>query len=876
MRVIPPRRESSRRVSFLFANGIFGRYDPRNMKRFPVILGTALLALLLGCILSWPLPRVAGTGIATSAFTAEERCERAMVPGDHLQFLYHLWLGKDALFGPTPLFHNLYEFNTGDDAERASASMRYYLPFSLSFAFFSLFASQAGAWNLTQLAALWATAFFTWKIARRFTDSLPALLVAAAVSVSLPYRWFTILSGSPTGLAMMWIPIALYGVMRWAVDGRTSGALLAGAALYLAGWSDPHTVFFGALAAPCWALFVWAYFHERMIPSRGEIARLLRTSWPLILFVLLIAAQALMTQRGLSDTEVHRDHRPFAVIAFHSPRMADFLGGSPAGVGSQVYLGWTLLAVWAAGLAATAAAWMRAAAGRRRLLVLLLFAAGTAGVALLATGLNIPGGERTWRALIRILPPYGKIRQPAKIFVLMPTLLAVGSAAVLPALLAPLQRRRWKMAAGIAMCAVLALEVGARLRPLICLLDPAQEAYAAVVRDAREHGRRAHILALPIWPGDSHWTSINLYYASVYRIRMVNGYRPTARQTYVDEIYRFYESLNQGAVFDEQLDDLLRRGVHYLVVHEDAFPEKVSPYPVYFLLQSLLANPRIEFLERDGPVWAFRVAEQPSAGAAAGPGGAPRFPARLWQAERAAHSNAVVVADADSSGHRHLRLDGPGAGLRTPTYPLGHVEGLCYFARVRGGEALARVRIAGAPGAEAPVSTDDAWRWMAIPIPPFDGYRKCLFEIEAVSGAVDVDLAFLSTDAWDPADPPLPVEFSAPLFFHAGYTDIEAGEVVLHPDREAADAIFYGPKLPFPAGRYEVELVFDSGAPDGVKLGTLRSRYPHTRAEPVAVQAGEPAVLTCAHTTNLRLAIDFVYSRAAEIRIRSMIIRAAD
>ena len=105
-------------------------------------LATGVAALLLTVVFSWPLARYATRGIVYTAFEQHPGEPLSMVPGDHLQFLYHLWLAQDTFEGRTPLFHNLYEFNTGDDAERRDVTP-YYLPFSAFFAAASIPFGQA-------------------------------------------------------------------------------------------------------------------------------------------------------------------------------------------------------------------------------------------------------------------------------------------------------------------------------------------------------------------------------------------------------------------------------------------------------------------------------------------------------------------------------------------------------------------------------------------------------------------------------------------------------------------------------------------------------------------------------------------------------------
>jgi hypothetical protein len=104
---------------------------------------------------------------------------------------------------------------------------------------------------------------------------------------------------------------------------------------------------------------------------------------------------------------------------------------------------------------------------------------------------------------------------------------------------------------------------------------------------------------------------------------------------------------------------------------------------------------------------------------------------------------------------------------------------------------------------------------------------------------------------------------------------LESESVLLDPDREPADYIFYGPKLPLPAGKYLVTIDYESPAPAGTKLASVRARYPSGHVTPSELVAGTPARFTYDLKTNLRLSIDLGYTRAAPLRIRSVTISPA-
>jgi len=805
-----------------------------------------------------------------------------MTPGDHLQFLYHFWLSKDALFGPTPMGYDLYELNFGDDEERREES-RYYLPFSLVFALGDALVSQPFGWNLTAIVSLWVTLVFTYLLARRYTKEQWCALLAAFLAVILPYRWFNLLGGSPTGLGMMWVPIVFLGLDLMVRGYSPWGTVLAGVAILLSRWIDTHTIFFAGLVAPFWCVVAYLHDRETLLPTQQELRKLLIAAAPLALFVVLVALAAHATREGLSNADVSQSGgRPPTEVLIFTPPPFHLWSFSTEGAGREVYVGVGLTLALLAGGAGFVLRMLRPKKRNPfRLAAGALVLLAIAGVMVLSCCPRIqPGGMRIYMLLRKLIPPYAMIRQPAKVFILLPTLVAAAVAMYLPVALAAIRRPRWVKVACAAIAAVLLVDYRARISPAICTLDADQGAYRAVAEDARAAGEDPRLLALPLWPGNSHWSSLNLYYASLYRIRMVNGYRPSLRKPYVEKVYLPFERFNAGSYPDERLDELLERDIRYLALHENAFPEKVSPFAVSHTLHALLAHPRIELMTQDGPVWAFKIVDAPEGACDSLPEWDYRFPSRLWQGERCQSTNAVVHEAADASGGRYARLPDSGSFAKTRSFPVPDIPGLCYFVRLRGkGECVALVHAEGQPTPTRTIvsltspDTDTQWRWESVAIPRSDSYREIRLELSPSMGHADIDLVVLATDRWNPTRPIDELVLPAPVFFHAGHTDLEAGEVVLMPLREPADAIFYGPKLPVPAGVYAIEMAYSTEAAEDTRLGTLKPRYPSPRTAPAEVVAGKPATMTYVMDTNLRLAVDFHYSAEAPMRIRSVTIR---
>ena len=851
-------------------------------------LATAVAALLLTLVFSWPLARYATRGIVYTAFEQHPGEPLSMVPGDHLQFLYHLWLAQDTFEGHTPLFHNLYEFNTGDDSERRDVTP-YYLPFSAFFAVGSRLAGQAFGWNFAGLVSLWLTGLFAWALARRYSESETAAGLLALVPMAFPFTWVNLLSGSPTGFALMWVPVLLYGLDRWAGDGSAAGAAWAGAAVFFSEWSDTHVFFFGVLVSPFWVLFAWQYRNGWRWPARAEWRRLLVSAWPLFLFAALAAAKAWAVSRGLQETAVASGRTEGEVALFSVPMNTLWRSG---GV-SKIFVGWPALAVYAA-LALLAAWRLRRAPRSRAVVSLALLLVALAGIAVLAAGTANPFGPRAWKLLTVLVPPYGMIRQADKIFCLVPTLAMLAVALgvrSLPTAATP-RTRRLRTILALAVALAVALSWQARHRPGICLVDAEQGAYAAVAADAAARGTEPRALVLPLWPGDSHLSSIYQHDASLYRIRMINGYRPTVRKKYYDNIFLPLDSLNLGWPSGDQLRLLRDCRADYILFHEDAFPEKVSSFPPGATLLNLLSNPRLELLARDKSVWAFRILEPldnlDSLDNLA-PLDSPRlpvlFPVRTWNWKNSITNGVGVVPGEAASSDCILHVAAPMTEPVTSRWirVSGPYDWQWRF-RARGNAELEwTTRDASGTEVRTPVSVaSEAWTWYTLPVPlppasenaDASATRELTADFRILSGEADMDAVLLtSASDFPPARPGDACTLPAIAFFRSGYSDPADGSVTFLPANNPADEILYSRNLWLEPGPHRIVLDFDTSAPEGTLLGTLTLRV-GTGSNAVetscSVEAGRPAELLLDVPDNRFFRLAFRYTRAAPCTLRSV------
>jgi hypothetical protein len=86
--------------------------------------GAAAASLLLFGVMSWPLARQVTEAIPSSAQNLEHPPWRTMIPGDHLQLLYHFDLMRaHAARADSECFQIPTNFNQGDDEAATGQSV---------------------------------------------------------------------------------------------------------------------------------------------------------------------------------------------------------------------------------------------------------------------------------------------------------------------------------------------------------------------------------------------------------------------------------------------------------------------------------------------------------------------------------------------------------------------------------------------------------------------------------------------------------------------------------------------------------------------------------------------------------------------------------
>jgi hypothetical protein len=844
-------------------------------------IATFLLTAVVWCAFSWPLPRYLLHGIPCASENMEVGAVRAMIPGDHLQSLYYLWLGGEMIQGRVPPFHDIYQFNTGSDADRFRPSA-FLFPFCLLFSLLAKVGGPAFGYNVTGFLSLWLSLWAAWVLARRYCGSEAVAGVAALLGFVLPFRWISLFGGSPTGTAMLWIPCLLLGLDVAIRDARAAGGWLAASSAVLLYCGDVQAAYLTLLALPVWCLIcllqsrVW----RSPLSLRAWLALCLAAA-PVALGGAITALSGTLRHRHSIGASTASAGRTWDEVALFSPRdWHGFFSWLPApGPEHHLFVGWVLPGALAlAVLVLLIRAFCRPRGVWPAAAVAVLLACAGVLLCLLAMGTYGPNGGRLLLRCRERIPHFTMVRQTTKVLCLLPSLVTVLAAVSLDAIRSAWSASSRSRPLGRAAALLLLLGVGLppmlRIRATIALLDADHPAYRAVAEDAAALGRQPRCVAVPLWPGDSAWSSLYQYYAARYRIRMLNGYAPFVSREYVRDVFERFQGINQGCLSNDDLAELSRRGVRYVVLHESAFPEKVSPAASGFTLQALLEHPRLDPLASHDGVWAFRIAEtdQPRSPTLAN---CDFFtPTRRWEAEKAIGGRLQIV-DGTCSGGAFARLDARSeadAGLHVRGPRTAPLPTLRWAARVRGPGALSAATVVDAVtnrAARIEVAGPD-WCWIEIGCGEFDGASRVELQLDAADGRTDVDTVGLVSGLLPRFAPGVPVAIPAAALFHRCATDPSDGSVLLQAPRDQSHPL-RGPDIPMPAGTYRVEMVFDTPAPPGVELGFLRVTDGVRSSARFPVVSGEPAVGRFMHRQNLPLEAVFDYLRRADVRVRRLV-----
>jgi hypothetical protein len=240
-------------------------------------------------------------------------------------------------------------------------------------------------------------------------------------------------------------------------------------------------------------------------------------------------------------------------------------------------------------------------------------------------------------------------------------------------------------------------------------------------------------------------------------------------------------------------------------------------------------------------------------------------------------SDGVVAEDDLASGGRYVTLNQNGSTVRLNPFYHCNAPNPAILLRGRGhGPMVVKLKMDnGATDSRMIIWNSDQWHWREVELAGLSNSVTADLQLMNGDGSFDLDLMIFSSGSILGLEPGEKVALPAPLFFHAGYTDLKNNSVVIRKAYESAEEIFYGPNLPLSAGEYEVSMEFESQAPAGTELGTFSLSCGESRQGPFAVIAGT-GVSVGSFTTpavNQPLRFAFKYSRAADMAIKQVVFK---
>jgi hypothetical protein len=387
---------------------------------------------------------------------------------------------------------------------------------------------------------------------------------------------------------------------------------------------------------------------------------------PLIIGLGLAAGRMIMVKASSFDQSIAGQGRGLHEVYLFTPSLGDLLNLGNVHMEKLVHLGWVLAGLALLGLILLALGLPRNA---RRASQATLWAFLAALAALLSLGPTVKSLP-LYALLYKIVPFFNFPRVPGRLIIFAVLMMSLLAGWVIRELSGGSKRKAWLgPVLGALLIAGLAWDLGLPANTGVSLLPDK----GAVASGVKSHmitgpGSPQRLLGLPIWPGDSHQSSVYELAITHTRAQSVNGYSPVVPRSYIKEIVQPLYSLNYGYVDQAAMETLAKLKTKLVSFHDDdlVYARKISPFPPALARQRLLASGAFFPVVRQGNVFLL------SLNSAARPDPAPERitspVVSLWEAEALKWNTGQCVDDKQASGWGLLFGERP---LGDPTGPLG-------------------------------------------------------------------------------------------------------------------------------------------------------------------------------------------------------------
>ncbi|MBI4765572.1 MAG: hypothetical protein HY787_13370 [Deltaproteobacteria bacterium] len=155
-------------------------------------------------------------------------------------------------------------------------------------------------------------------------------------------------------------------------------------------------------------------------------------------------------------------------------------------------------------------------------------------------------------------------------------------------------------------------------QPLGISIMPRGNQFYDQIEKSLSDGKR--VLELPVWPGDSHQSSVYEYTVTRTRKPMINGYAPVVVRDYIEKVFWPLFPLNYGELTPREIREMNQLKVDLITFHDDyqVYTNKISPFPPRLALKRLAASPWLEPLSVHRNLSLFKFQGNPG-----GPGNPP-------------------------------------------------------------------------------------------------------------------------------------------------------------------------------------------------------------------------------------------------------------
>lgn len=553
------------------------------------LVSIALVFTILGLVYTHPLILYFNEGMPYTHSPAEGHEVVSLAQGDYLQLYYKLWLFKDSVLGQTPFLSDPYQFNVGEEKAFSTQS----LPLSVFFFLLSVFGGNF-AYNSLVILSFTLSGLAMYLLTKFYTRDRFSALLGGVIFALAPYRLAQVLGGHPNGFLFFLLPLTVYFLEVSLSRGSVKYGIFSGLCVLSLAFLELHLIYY-------LCLFLGLFLLLKLVLPCGGKKEWWRGLLPLFLFVVVSLVWLFYLRSGLSASIVEQG-RSLHEVRLYSPHPEDIFRRGNVYTERAIYLGIIPLVLGIFGLFSRLNSSLKSRHVFRIFYGVIFFI-----TLLLSWGPNFKALP-LYDFCYRYVPFFNYPRVPGRIMVL--TLLSLSLLAGFG--ISKIRDLGFKRGVNFSVLAICFLGILIDYYPSkvtgISLTGTRNQIYEIVRQNIGED----RLLELPIWPGDTAWSSLYLYQATRTRVKMINGYSPAVSLDYVKNIFRPLHSLDFGEIRKEQYELLKKLKIKYIIMHEEAYPPKVSPFPVSLALGNLKDSRYLKLIEHEDPLWLFELLAEPS------------------------------------------------------------------------------------------------------------------------------------------------------------------------------------------------------------------------------------------------------------------------